>query len=151
MTIKKKLTITISAAVVLIFLGIVSLITESFIPRVITHIFLEAATVPIVLYLIRKCFKEQITNAASLKKALFICGAAVALDAVFDCVRFVLSGGISTVLFLPACLPVCFMAVMYYSFEGTEKEKIELYPMLLIGIPMFALALYFEVLAFVMS
>ncbi len=69
---------------------------------------------------------------------------------VVDAFRFVLSEGISTVLFLPICLPICFMIIMFYSIKDTGREKIaEKRLIYILGIPLLLLSLYFEILSFI--
>ncbi len=44
-------------------IGVILLITKSFIARVVLHIFLRILYIPLIIYIIRKCFKDQITKA----------------------------------------------------------------------------------------
>lgn len=41
---------------------------------------------------------------------------------VVDAIRYILSNGGSTVLFLPMCLPLCFIVLMLYSCNDTGKD-----------------------------
>lgn len=147
---KRIITSTIiTSAILLILFGVLSLITKSFVVDVILHIYLRIVFVPIVIKVLQKCFKEQLTN--SMNKALALCGCIIVLDVVIvDAIRYILSHGISTVLFLPACLPVCFMIIMFYSSKDTGRDKrAERRLTYFVGIPLLLLSLYFEILSFV--
>lgn len=147
LTDKKKLAVIISLAVVLVSLGVVALITESFVIDAILHIYLKILYIPLIVYILRKCFRDQITK--SMNKALALCTVAFIVDIILDSVRFILSSGVSTVLFLPACLPICFMVIVFYSFKDSGRDKRERKTVFLIGIPLLVIALYFEVLSFI--
>ena len=66
---------------------------------------------------------------------------------VVEGIRLVLSGGISTVLFLPACVPICLMVIVLCSKK--EDRLIERKVTFWVCIPLLILSLYFEVLAFI--
>jgi membrane protein insertase Oxa1/YidC/SpoIIIJ len=86
-----------------------------------------------------------------MKKALVLCGIALTLDLVIiETIRFILNNGVSTVLFVPICLPLCFMILMFFSAKDTGKEKSrEKTATFLIGVPILILAVYFEVYSFI--
>ncbi len=147
---KKPFTITIiSALVLLIILGVLSLIIKSVVIGAILHAYLRLLLVFAVVKLLSRFFKEELINSA--KKAFVLCGCALFLDlVVIDAVRFVLSNGISTVLFLPACVPVCFMIIMHYSTKDTGKDKKDERRLTyIVGIPLLILSLCFEIASFV--
>lgn len=148
MTNKKYLvSITVSAFVVII-LAILYLIVKSFLFSVLLHISLRFLCVPTIVVIIQRCFKEQLTH--SMKKALVLCGITLALDlVVIDAVRFILSGGVSTILFLPACLPICFMIIMLLSAKDTGKGENENNITFLVGIPLLLFSIYFEINSFI--
>ena len=86
----------------------------------------------------------------SMKKALVWCGIILTLDLVIiDAFRFFLSNGVSTILFLPVCLPACFMIIVLFSHKDTGKESREKTIAFLIGIPLLILAIYIEIYSFV--
>lgn len=130
----------------LLVLGVLYAITEHAILSCVFRIYFAVLKIPLILYLIAKGLKKGENRL--YKKALWLCGIAMFLDlVVVEGIRLVLSGGISTVLFLPACAPVCAMVVI---FCGTKEDKrIEKKVALWVGIPWLILSLYFEVLAFI--
>lgn len=139
----------IASFVLLMLFGILSLILKTFAVDVILHTYLRVLLVLVVLKVLQKCFKDQLN--VSLNKALTLCGVFVALDLVIvDAVRYILSNGGSTVLFLPICLPLCFIVLMRYSCKDTGKDiKAQKRITYIIGIPLLLLSLYFEILSFV--
>ena len=149
---KKRNIITVAvivSAIILILLGILSLTLKTFAVNAILHIYLRLLFVPIVIKVLQKCFKDQLTN--SMNKALTLCGCFIALDlVVVDAFRYILSDGVSTVLFLPICLPLSFMIIMFYSYKDTGRDKkAEKRLTYIVGIPLLLLSLYFEVLSFI--
>lgn len=148
---KKRNIITVSIivnAIILILLGVLSLTLKTFVVNAILHIYLRLLFVPVVIKVLQKCFKAQLTN--SMNKALIICGCFIALDiVVVDAFRYILSDGVSTVLFLPICLPLCFMIIMFYSCKDTGRDKKDEKRLAyIVGIPLLLLSLYFEILSF---
>lgn len=139
----------IACAIVLILLGIIYAITDSFIVNAIIHIYIDLLIVPILIIVLKKCFKNQLTQ--SLNKALTWCSAVIVLDMVIiENIRYILSNGVSTILFLPPFIPLCFMIIMSYSTKDTGRDKkAESEGTYIIGIPLLLLALYFEVLSFI--
>ncbi len=139
----------IAAAVILVLLFALYLITKAFAVSVILYVYLHLLFVPLNLGLMQKCFRNQLTK--SMNKVLALCGGAIVLDlVVVDAFRYILSGGISTVFFLPACLPVCFMIIVFYSNKDMgQDEKAEKKLTYIVGIPLLLLSLYIEVLSFV--
>lgn len=146
---KQFTTIIIAALMLLIVLGTLSLIIKTFVMGVILHAYLRLLSVLVVIKILHKCFKEQLTK--NMNMVLVLCGCALFLDmVVIDAVRFILNNGISTVLFLPACLPSCFMIIMHYLTKDAGKErKYERRLTYIIGIPLLILSLYFEIVSFV--
>jgi len=109
---------------------------------------MSSLVVPICIIIIKKCFQSQLNT--SMSKVLLFCGTAFFADLVVcDGIRYVLSSGTNTILFLPACLPICFMLIMFYSTKDTGKDKsAEKRLTYLVGIPLLLMSLYFEVLSF---
>ncbi len=149
---KKRMLVTsviVTSALLILLLGILFLITESFVVDAILHIFLRLLFVPIVIKVLQKSFKDMIKD--SMRKMLALCGCAIVLDVVIlDAIRYIVSHGTSTVLFLPVCLPICFMIILFYSSKDTGRDKLaEKRLMYMVGIPLLLLSLYFEALSFV--
>ncbi len=147
---RKIITVVIVAlAVTLVLLAVLSLILKNFAVDVILHTYLRLLFVPLIIKVFKKCFKDQLNN--SMNKVLILCTCFIVLDlVVVDAFRFVLSKGISTVLFLPICLPICFMIIMFYSIKDTGRDKIsEKRLTYILGIPLLLLSLYFEILSFI--
>ena len=146
---RKIITVVIVAlAATLVLLAVLSLILKTFAVDVILHTYLRLLFVPLIIKVLQKCLRDQLSN--SMNKALILCACFIVLDLVVDAFRFVLSKGISTVLFLPICLPVCFMIIMFYSIKDTGRDKIaEKRLTYILGIPLLLLSLYFEILSFI--
>ncbi len=149
---KKRKIITVAiivSAIILIILGILSLTVKAFAVNVILHIYLRLLFVPVIIKVLRKCIKDQLND--STNKVILLCGFIITLDfVVVDAFRYILSNGVSTILFLPICLPLCFMVIMIYSSKDTGKDiKTEKRLTYIIGIPLLILSLCFEILAFI--
>ena len=149
---KKRNIITVvivTLAAILVLLAVLSLTLKTFVVDAILHTYLRLLFVPLIIIVLQKCFRDQLSN--SMNKALVLCTCFIVLDlVVVDAFRFVLSKGISTVLFLPICLPVCFMIIMFYSIKDTGRDKIaEKRLTYILGIPLLLLSLYFEILSFI--
>ena len=146
---RKIITVVIVAlAATLVLLALLSLILKTFAVDVILHTYLRLLFVPLIIKVLQKCLRDQLSN--SMNKALILCACFIVLDLVVDAFRFVLSKGISTVLFLPICLPICFMIIMFYSIKDTGRDKIaEKRLTYILGIPLLILSLYFEILSFI--
>ena len=138
----------LSPLMIFIVLLVIYAIVPSFAIKVIIHTYLRLLGVAFSLYVLNKMFRHWIPN--SRKIVLAVYGIAIGIDFIIvDAVRFVLSGGVSSALLFPACLPICCMAFLYYSFKenncGTRAKVITF----VIGIPLVLLSLYFEVLCFI--
>ena len=146
---RKIITVVIVAlAATLVLLAVLSLILKTFAVDVILHTYLRLLFVPLIIKVLQKCLRDQLSN--SMNKALILCACFIVLDLVVDAFRFVLSKGISTVLFLPIYLPICFMIIMFYSIKDTGRDKIaEKRLTYILGIPLLLLSLYFEILSFI--
>ena len=147
---KRKIIIVVivALAATLVLLAVLSLILKTFAVDVILHTYLRLLFVPLIIKVLQKCLRDQLSN--SMNKALILCACFIVLDLVVDAFRFVLSKGISTVLFLPICLPICFMIIMFYSIKDTGRDKIaEKRLTYILGIPLLLLSLYFEILSFI--
>ena len=150
--IKKRNIITVvivAYAATLALLAVLSLILKTFVIDVILHIFFRLLFVPVVIKVLQKCFKDHLID--SMKKVLTLCGFFLVLDlVVVDAFRYILTNGISAVLFLPTCLPLCFMVIMIYSSKDTGKDKkAEKRLTYIVGIPLLLLSLYIEILSFI--
>lgn len=131
---------------VLLVLGVLYAITEHFILSCVFRIYLAVYKIPLILYLITKVLKKG--EIRLYNRALWLCGIVLFLDlVVVEGIRLVLSGGISTVLFLPACAPICLMVIVLCSKK--EYRLIERKVTFWVCIPLLILSLYFEVLAFI--
>lgn len=141
--------VIVALAAILILLAVLSLILKTFAVDVILHTYLRLLFVPLIIKVLQKCFREQLSK--NMNKALVLCTCFIVLDLVIvDAFRFVLSKGISSVLFLPMCLPICFMIIMSYSFKDTGRDKkAEKRLTYILGIPLLLLSLYFEILSFI--
>ena len=149
---KKRNIITVIVAVLattLFLLAVLSLTLKTFVVDSILHTYLRLLFVPLIIKVLQQCFSEQLSN--SMNKALVLCTCFIVLDlVVVDAFRFVLSKGISTVIFLPVCLPICFMIIMFYSIKDTGRDRItEKRLTYILGIPLLLLSLYFEILSFI--
>lgn len=143
---KKRIAITsigIIYAIVLIALGVLFLITKSFLVSAFLHTCLRVFLIPVILKVLQKSFKELKNN-----KGLIICGIIITIDfVILDFIRYILTNGVSLALFFPACIPICFMIIMHYTFKNYEKrDKRIIY---VVGVPLLILSLYFEVLSFI--
>ncbi len=148
MTNKKRLALLTASVLTVMALAVLCIIIKSFWINALLHIFLRLLCVPLMVVMIQRCFREQLTH--SMKKALVLCGMTLTLDlVVIDAVRFILSNGVSTILFFPACLPACFMIVMLLSAKDTGRGAREKSIAFLVGIPLLLLSAYFEIYSFV--
>ena len=150
MTLKKKQIafISVVAVFLLLLLVVLFLVTEEFLITAILHTYLRVIFVAMILVVLHENLSGQLPNSSN--KVLISCGIAMSIDLiVIDAIRYVLSKGIATVLFLPACLPVSFMIMMYYLHkdkdESSSKGKKLTFA---IGIPLLLLSFYFEILSF---
>ncbi len=141
--------VIVALAATLILLAVLSLMLKTFAVDVILHTYLRLLLVPLFIKVLQKSFTEQLND--SMNKVLILCTCFIVLDlVVVDAFRFVLSKGISTALFLPICLPICFMIIMFYSIKDTGSNKIaEKRLTYILGIPLLLLSLYFEILSFI--
>ena len=129
-----------------ILLHILAFITKSFAIETINHMYMRLICMSITVSILRRSFKEQTKPYAN--QAIALCAGAILLDLVIvDGIRYILSRGISTILFLPACLPFGLMVIVYYTFKGREYAD-ETRWIYWIGIPLLILALYFEIYSF---
>ena len=146
---RKIITVVIVAlAATLVLLAVLSLILKTFAVDVILHTYLRLLFVPLIIKVLQKCLRDQLSN--SMNKALILCAWFIVLDLVVDAFRFVIIKWISTVLFLPICLPICFMIIMFYSIKDTGRDKIaEKRLTYILGIPLLLLSFYFEILSFI--
>ena len=145
---KKSLLLLSSAVLVVIIFAILNLIIRSFLFSVLLHTGARLLSILIIVPILRRCFKDQLNYSA--KKAFSWCAIVLTLDlVVIDAVRFILSGGISTVLFLPVCLPICFMIIVLFSAKDMGKESREKTIAFLVGIPLLLLSICFEIYSFV--
>lgn len=146
---KKGMLLTaLMIAVLLIILGILYIITKAFALQVALHILGRLLCTLVIIRVLKKCFHDQLADRTN--KVIAACGCVTVADLVIvDAIRYILSCGTSTVLFLPGCLPICLMLVMANSVTNAGVEKAALKrSAYLVGIPLLLLSLYFEVLSF---
>lgn len=130
----------------LIILAVVYIVVPTFVVKTIFHTYIRILCVVCTLYLLDKGFQLN----ESKKKFLTISGIVLGIDlVVVEAVRFALSGGVSSVLFLPVCLPICCMTAIYYLIKENNRGTRAKVITFVIGIPLVLLALYFEVLSFI--
>lgn len=112
------------------------------------HSFFRLLCVWAIVRILGRVFREQLAQLIS--PVTVVCSLVLVVDLVIvEGIRFYLKGGVSTILFLPACLPLTFMIVSLASSRATGKEKRrERLLTLGIGIPLFLFSLYLEVLSF---
>ena len=145
---KKNLFLISSIISIILIFAYLGLMIESFLFSVITHMVFRCLAALIIVLILKGVFKEWLKNIP--KKAIIWCEIALVLDlVVIDAVRFILSGGISTVLFLPVCLPICFMIIVLFSAKDMGKESCEKTIAFLVGIPLLLLSICFEIYSFV--
>lgn len=147
---KKKgmLLAALMIAALLIVLGILYIITKAFALQVALHILGRLLCTLVIIRVLKKCFHDQLGDRTN--KVIAACGCVTVADLVIvDAIRYILSCGTSTVLFLPGCLPICLMLVMANSVTDAGVDKAALKrSAYLVGIPLLLLSLYFEVLSF---
>ena len=142
-------TIIISALLALLVLFLVlAIATEAFVFRAILHIVFHLLLTCVAIRIARKYLIKGISE--GMKKPLLLCLGVFVFDlVVVDAIRYIVTHGVSTVLFLPACIPVCFMIAMHYSpkaeSDNIRKKRILTY---IVGLPLLLLALYFETISF---
>ncbi len=117
--------------------------TDLFIFDVLSHASVRLLSVLIIVLIFEKCFGKQWKH--NTNKALISCATVLILDfVVIDSVRFVISSGISTALFFPVAMPICFMIIMIFSL-GDKSEKTTTF---LVGIPLLLLSVFIEIYSF---
>ena len=130
----------------LIVLGVIFALTGNFILEAILHVILDILKIPLILYIIKKCLSKELPQ--SMNKFLLLCGLILLLHTVIDGVRYILSGGIRTLLFLPIYLPLICIIAVYYIGKDMHLEKSKVNKLILFaGIPLTLLSAYFEVLS----
>lgn len=138
----------LSPLMIFIVLLVIYAIVPSFAIKVIIHTYFRLFGVAFSLYILNKMLRHWIPN--SRKIVLAVYGIAIGIDFIIvDAVRFVLSGGVSSALLFPACLPICCMAFLYYSYKDNNLGKRAKILVFAIGIPVLLFSLYTEVLAFI--
>ncbi len=137
-----------TAATILVILSILSIVTKSFVVNVIFHSYMRVLCVLAIIKLLQKSFKDYLNK--SMNTVLVLCSVVLIADLVIvEAIRFVLSNGVSTVLFLPACLPLCFMIVMHFSAKDLGRDKVwQRNATYIVGIAVLLLSIYFEILSF---
>lgn len=143
-----KTIITVVLSALLVLFLVLDIATEAFVFNAIFHIVFNLLLAFVVMRIARKYLIKEISD--SMKKPLALCCGVFVLDLVIvEAVRYIVKQGVSTVLFLPACVPICFMIAMHYSPKfsdsGKNKKRILMYA---VGIPLLLLALYFEIISF---
>lgn len=148
---KKRVAITaavIGEAAVLVAIGILYAVNGSFFWDIAFHVYVKLLLLPIAAMVCKKYLKSQIPK--SYKKATVLCALLVFMDlVVVDTVRYIASGGVTTVLFLPFCLPAIFMLIYFYSsIEAGRDIKTEGKLTCIVGVPLLLLSLFVEVVSF---
>ena len=120
---------------------------ELYVFDVLSHVSIKAIVVAVCLIIIEKVFEK--TLPVSVKKLTVLCGAILAAEfLLLDTLRLVL-GGDSSILLLPACLPLT-GAVIVFLFDKERgigrKEKVIAYSVCAV---FFAVAMYFEVMSLI--
>ncbi|MBQ8910704.1 MAG: hypothetical protein IJY91_06680 [Oscillospiraceae bacterium] len=134
------------AYAILLLLGILYAVTEKFVFSASFRIYFRMLYIPLILYWFTKGLKNR--KSRLYKRALWLCGIALFADwIVVDGIRYILSGGVSTVLFLPACAPLCAMVVVLC--DEKKDNRIEKNTALWICIPLLILSIYFEIISFI--
>lgn len=138
-----------AAAIILAILSVLAIVTKAFIVNVIFHSYMRVLCVVTIIKLLEKGFRDYLNK--SMNTVLVLCSVVLIADLVIvEAIRFVLTSGVSTVLFLPACLPICFMIVMRCSAKDLGRDIVwERNATYIVGIAVLLLSLYFEVLSFV--
>ncbi len=145
---KKRLIWIFSFLAVLVVTAILDVVTKSFATKVLMHTLFKIAAVIFVLFLLRKYLEKELT--VSLNKVFIICSIVLVLDlVVFDSIRFIFCGGISSIFFLPVCLPIGFMVITHHIFKEKGYDREDYKTIYYIGIPLLLLAGYLELLSFV--
>lgn len=144
----KTFSVFIVALLLLLFFTFLSVNTEMFIFDVILHSYFNLLFALFVVRIFSNAVPDLLTHSKNI--AIVLCAIAIILDnVVVYGIRYFISNGISTFLFLPACLPICFMILAHYYFKdkcnNNMREKRWIY---IIGIPLLILSVYFEVIAF---
>ena len=148
---KKRIIMTaviVASTVILIVSGVLSAVTNAFAVNAFLHIYIKVLSVYLLIIVVRKIFKKEIPK--NIDKAMFWVGGICVIDLVIvDAIRYILAGGIVSVFFCPACIPICFMILMIYQMKenrmGEAAEKRLIY---MIGIPWALLSLMFEIESF---
>ena len=84
---KKRNIITwviVALAVTLVLLAVLSLILKTFVVDVILHTYVQLLFVPLIIKVLQKCFREQLSN--SMNKALILCACFIVLDFIYSIV-----------------------------------------------------------------
>ena len=137
---KTKIIIIAIEAAILLLISIAYLITRSFWVSVVAHAYIKLLIIPIMLWVLDRCFKNVV--AENRKKAIILCSIPLVIDnVILSTVRYVISGGISSIVLFPLFIPACFMILM--SYMGEKKIGF------LIGIPLLLVSFYFEILSII--
>ena len=145
---KKNLFLISSIISIILIFAYLGLMIESFLFSVITHMVFRCLAALIIVLILKDVFKEWLKNIP--KKAIIWCEIALVLDlVVIDVIRFVIGGGVSTVLFFPACLPFCFMVIMPFLAKDSAKKIRKNTITFLLGIPWLLISIYFEIYSFI--
>jgi len=125
---------------------IVSIITDSFVLAVIRKAMISVC---FTLWIMPKLFRGQISD--SMKKARIISTVVMLVYfGVLDTVRYAVSEGVYTILFLPLWVPLLFMIIMYYTAKDSRDYKTAyLKTAFFIGIVLTVISLILEIATFV--
>ena len=152
MTQKRKVLLTailVACVSLLLILGILNLVFKSFLLSVILRSYIRILLIGSIVFSVYKAFYKEL-EPEKIRNTMILCTIIMFIDLyILDTIRYVLSGGVSTVLFLPSSVPLCFL-VFTHSLKptaATEKKDL-LKAAYWVGIPLLILSLYFEVLTF---
>ena len=147
---KKRIVLTVLIAayvIAFVILAIMYYITKAFVFSVIFEAIFNLIEVFVVTMVLSKALKKQVT--VSMKKMQFLCGLTLFVDGILDTIRYTISGGTRSIMFLPMWLPVCIMIFMHYLVKDSGAYKKEMRKATcFIGIPLLLLAVYFKIISF---
>ena len=139
----------LGSALAFIMLSILRLAIDAFLIDVVSYFVIRFILSLVAIAATQVCFRTCLTE--SRKMALVLCAITLILDlTVIDTLRFILFGGeYSSVLLLPACLPICGMIISLFAIKDKGKGKKAKAIALIVGILILLLAVNFEIYSFI--
>ena len=150
MSTKKRILLTI--AIVLPFIALIGFtiaaaVTEIFALQAAAHVISKLFQTAFCIFILYRCFRKQLGK--YVKPCMVICSVILFLDmTVLSSVRYIISDGVSTILFFPASIPLCLGTIIYCFADNSPKHKSVKKWVFIVGIPLTALAIVFEALSF---